>query len=73
MTWTYDVRKNVFKRDGLFQFSGRYAGAGGYKNNPAMECLPHRGPLPRGKYRTGPPIAGQNSPARYSVLLKTAL
>lgn len=51
MTWVYDVRKKTFTHNGVYQFSARYAGAPGYKDNPDYECLINKGPLPRGKYR----------------------
>lgn len=55
MSWVYDVRKRSFTWNGKYQFSARYAGAEGYKDNPDFECLKDKGPLPRGKYT----IAGQ--------------
>lgn len=57
MTWVYDVRKKSFTLDGKYQFSAIYAGAEGYKNDPALECEVNKGPLPRGKYHIGHPIA----------------
>ncbi|MDN4629517.1 tlde1 domain-containing protein [Erwinia sp. PsM31] len=51
MAWIYNVTLKTFRHNGRYEFSARYAGAPGYKNNPEDECLKDRGPLPRGKYR----------------------
>ena len=55
MTWEYDVREAKFYKDGVFQFKSEYAGAIGYYNDPANECVKNNGPLPRGKYTIGAP------------------
>ncbi|MFG6075164.1 tlde1 domain-containing protein [Erwinia sp. OPT-41] len=51
MAWNYNVMLRTFKHNGIYNFSARYAGAPGYKDNPEYECLRDKGPLPRGKYR----------------------
>lgn len=50
MSWEYDVKEHKFYLDGVYQFDADYAGASGYKNDPAHECVKNSGPLPRGKY-----------------------
>lgn len=69
MSWVYDVRKRSFTWNGKYQFSARYAGAEGYKDNPDFECLKDKGPLPRGKYRIGRPIALHPKAGRYVLRL----
>jgi hypothetical protein len=32
-----------------------YSGAGAYRNNPNMQAVAERGPIPRGTYDVGPP------------------
>lgn len=54
MTWEYDVASHTFTRNGE-TFTANYAGATGYKNNSAQECVKNRGPLPRGMYTIGSP------------------
>lgn len=51
MTWIYDVNKRSFYLNSEFKFHANYAGAPGYKNDTKYECIPNKGPLPRGKYR----------------------
>jgi hypothetical protein len=55
MTWTYKVTEAEFHHNGSFQFKARYAGARGYYNDSAKECVKNKGPLPRGKYRIEAP------------------
>lgn len=50
MSWEYDVRSRQFTLNGSPRFSAQYAGAEGYKNDPAFECVKNKGPLPRGTY-----------------------
>lgn len=55
MTWTYIITNRHFLRDGVYQFSARYAGAPGYKDQARYQCLKNKGPLPSGTYRIGSP------------------
>ncbi|SQK72637.1 Uncharacterised protein [Tatumella ptyseos] len=48
MTWTYIITNKNFLRDGVYQFSARYAGAPGYKDQARYQCLKNKGPLPSG-------------------------
>lgn len=68
MAWTYEVRTKRFYHNGTFRFEADYAGAPGYKNDSAFECLKDRGPLPRGSYTIGEPrITGKTG--KYSLPL----
>ncbi len=69
MTWVYDVRKRSFTQNGVYKFNALYAGAEGYKNDPVTECLRNKGPLPRGKYRIGSPIARHPKAGRFVLRL----
>lgn len=69
MTWTYDVRKRTFTRDGEFMFNALYAGAEGFKDDPAVECEVNKGPLPRGKYQIGRPMAHHPTAGRFVLRL----
>ncbi|WP_419964391.1 tlde1 domain-containing protein [Pantoea vagans] len=69
MTWVYNVKSKAFSLNGLFQFSALYAGAEGYKNDTDYECAVNRGPLPRGKYRIGRPLAKHESAGLYVLPL----
>ncbi|MEQ4531313.1 MAG: tlde1 domain-containing protein [Mixta sp.] len=69
MAWIYEVRKKTFERDGIVQFNVMYAGAPGYKDNPDFQCEINKGPLPRGKYRIGPPIAKHPTAGRFVLRL----
>ncbi len=55
MTWTYIITNKNFLRDGVYQFSARYTGAPGYKDQARYQCLKNKGPLPSGTYRIGSP------------------
>ncbi|QGU87827.1 tlde1 domain-containing protein [Erwinia sorbitola] len=55
MSWEYDVRTKQFSLKGENRFSAMYAGADGYKDDPAFECVINSGPLPRGTYTIGEP------------------
>ncbi len=56
--WTYHQRSGRLLRDGHAVGRG-YSGDGPAptdgRNNPAMEAVPDRGPIPRGHWRIGPP------------------
>lgn len=69
MTWIYDVRKRTFTQNGEYQFSALYAGAEGYKDDPDLECVANKGPLPRGKYKIGSPVANHPTAGRYVLRL----
>ncbi|MBF7955949.1 tlde1 domain-containing protein [Rahnella victoriana] len=68
MSWTYEVSTRKFYHNGTFQFTGSYAGAPGYKNDPTQECVKDRGPLPRGSYQIGPPHTSHRT-GKYSLSL----
>lgn len=55
MAWEYNVREHRFYHDGTPAFFANYAGASGYKDDPAQECVKDNGPLPRGRYTIGEP------------------
>ncbi|WP_416261639.1 tlde1 domain-containing protein [Gibbsiella quercinecans] len=57
MGWVYKVSSRSFYLNGTYQFSTRYSGRPGYKDNSANECVKGNGPLPRGKYTIGAPFA----------------
>ncbi|WP_241666608.1 tlde1 domain-containing protein [Jejubacter calystegiae] len=46
-----------------------YAGAPDYKNNPDLQCVVNKGPLPRGKYTIGRPIAHHPTAGRFVLRL----
>lgn len=69
MTWVYDVRKKSFMQNGAYKFSAMYAGAEGYKDNPDLQCEVNKGPLPRGKYSIGGPIAKHPTAGRFFLRL----
>jgi len=69
MTWVYDVRKKSFTQNGRYKFDALYAGAEGYKDNPDLECEVNKGPLPRGKYKIGAPIANHPTAGRFVLRL----
>lgn len=69
VTWVYDVRKKSFSQNGEYKFNALYAGADGYKDDPALECEQNKGPLPRGKYRIGNPIAKHPTAGRFVIRL----
>lgn len=54
VTYTYNQRTGIF----VFPNGRRvqcYSGKGaGFLNNPAAQCTPNKGPLPRGRYTIGP-------------------
>ncbi|MEI2266891.1 tlde1 domain-containing protein [Erwinia sp. CGal63] len=54
MAWEYDVASHTFTRNGV-TYTADYAGATGYKNDSAKECVKNKGPLPRGTYIIGAP------------------
>lgn len=69
MTWVYDVRKRTFTQNGKLKFNALYAGTEGYKDNPAFECEVNKGPLPRGKYKIGLPLANHPTAGRFVLRL----
>ncbi|WP_261640140.1 DUF2778 domain-containing protein [Erwinia mallotivora] len=56
MGWVYKVSSKSFYLNGTFQFSAKYSGRPGYKNDSAKECVKGKGPIPRGSYTIGPPF-----------------
>ncbi|MEK9496610.1 tlde1 domain-containing protein [Photorhabdus sp. P32] len=52
--WVFKVNSGKLYHNGTFIAEG-YSGAVGFKNNTANECVPFKGPLPRGSYKIGPP------------------
>ena len=52
--WIYDQATGALSRNDSPVATG-YSGFGDGKNNPAMENVPDKGPLPRGVYIIGPP------------------
>lgn len=68
MSWEYDVRNSTFTQNGSPRFSAMYAGAEGYKNDPAFECIKNNGPLPRGTYTIEAPHFNEKT-GRYSLRL----
>jgi len=53
--WTYQQSSGRLSRDGIFIADG-YSGLGEGKNNPTMQDVHDKGPLPRGRYLIGRPI-----------------
>lgn len=56
MGWVYKVSSKGFYLNGTLQFSARYSGRPGYKDDSANECVSGRGPLPRGNYTISEPF-----------------
>ena len=69
MAWTYNVMAKSFYLNGKFQFRSMYAGAPGYKDDVAFECVKNKGPLPRGRYRMTGPIAHHPTAGKYVIRL----
>lgn len=69
MTWVYDVRKRSFTRDDVYKFDALYAGAEGYKDDPALACEVNKGPLPAGKYKIASPMAKHTTAGRFVLRL----
>jgi len=49
MTMEYEQSTGYFYINGVREAAG-FSGAPGYINNPAAQCKPDKGPLPRGRY-----------------------
>jgi hypothetical protein len=56
MSWSYAQGTGRLSHDGELIATG-YSGNGTGLNNPGQESVPFVGPLPRGSYTIGPPIA----------------
>ncbi|QCR38864.1 tlde1 domain-containing protein [Nissabacter sp. SGAir0207] len=56
MGWLYKVSSKAFYLNGTYQFSAKYSGRPGYKNDSTQECVKGKGPIPRGKYTIGEPF-----------------
>lgn len=52
--WTFEQNTGAITYRGAVLEIG-YAGLQDGKNNPAMEAVHDKGPLPRGRYKFGPP------------------
>lgn len=68
MTWEYNVKEHKFYQNGTFKYDANYAGATGYKNDPAQECVKEKGPLPRGSYNIGSPHNSAHT-GKYTISL----
>lgn len=53
--WAYIIATGEMKR-GTYTAHG-YSGLAECKDQPDLDCVPNRGPIPRGEYRIGPAIA----------------
>jgi Tlde1 domain len=64
MTWRYDQSTGDLEHNGEFAGTG-YSGAGRTlaegRNNPAMEAVRQKGPIPAGEWRIGPAHAGAHT------------
>ncbi|MDW6002752.1 tlde1 domain-containing protein [Vibrio mangrovi] len=49
MAWVYHLRSHYLSRNGL-KISEAYSGNGIGKNNPEMQNVKSKGPIPRGRY-----------------------
>ncbi len=58
--WTWDQSAGELRRDGKLVSRG-YAGNGRGKNNPALQGVRMVGPVPRGKWKIGPPYNSKNT------------
>lgn len=65
--WKWDQSAGELTRDGKFICRG-YAGYEKGKNNPFLEGAPGVGPIPRGKWKIGPPRDSANT-GRYTLNL----
>ncbi len=54
MTYLYHQKTGDILNGASFVGTG-YSGHGEGRNNPAMEAVPRVGPIPKGRYRIGPP------------------
>jgi hypothetical protein len=57
MTWRYEQAGHRLSHDGEMITTEGYSGIGADKNNPASENRPFLGPIPKGSYTIGQPIA----------------
>jgi hypothetical protein len=71
MTWEYNVKEHKFYQNGVFKYTAYYAGATGYKNDSAKECVKEKGPLPRGRYTIGSPHNSAHT-GKYTLSLTPA-
>jgi hypothetical protein len=55
VTWKYEQENGQLSQNGADVAIG-YSGAGGGKNNPAMQEAQRIGPIPRGRYTIGEPV-----------------
>lgn len=69
MPWVYNIRTKTFKLNGKYMFSSMYAGAPGFKDDPALQCVKNKGPLPRGSYTISDPIAHHPTAGRFVLRL----
>lgn len=69
MAWTYEVSTRKFYHNGTYEFTGLYAGAPGFKDDPQKECVKDHGPLPRGSYTIGAPYTNHKT-GKYSLNLE---
>jgi hypothetical protein len=53
MTWVYRQQTGEMLLDGAVVGKG-YSGAAECKNQPDLDCVKNRGPIPKGKWRIGP-------------------
>ncbi|WP_342753722.1 tlde1 domain-containing protein [Pantoea sp. MBD-2R] len=56
MGWIYNVNSKSFYLNNTYQFSAKYSGRPGYKDDSANECVKSKGPIPRGQYTIGDPF-----------------
>lgn len=49
MTWVYKVKEAAFYLDGTYKFDALYAGAVGYYNDPAQQCVKKQRAIASGK------------------------
>jgi hypothetical protein len=65
--WTFKISTGTVSHDGV-SIGKAYSGAPGFIDNPAMESLVNRGPLPEGWYTMGKPVDSEET-GNYSIPL----
>lgn len=57
MPWEYSQRSGELHHNGVLVYDKGYSGAGFEKNQPDLEHVPNKGPIPRGTWMIGQPYS----------------
>lgn len=53
--WSFEQSSGRITKEGIGILATGYSGALDGKNNPSMQAVENRGPIPQGRYTIGPP------------------